>query len=64
MGEYKTERATVLHQSNLSIEKKVCLAVADFKMAIKNSNFAAEHGGIDAIQHDLFLFTEQWADTL
>ena len=64
MGRFKTERAIVLQESELSLVEKICFAASDYRHAIRNENFANAHGGADLLRDDLFAFVDMWVETL
>lgn len=66
MTQFKTIRGKVLSTDSLRrlrtgpAMKRLALAAADYQTAVSCPEWAKEHGGIDAFQHDLFVFVEQW----
>jgi len=43
-----------------SIELRITEAASDYKMALTNSGFADEHGGVNALKKSLFDLVEGW----
>ena len=64
MTDEKSVRAKAIDETDLTIERKVCHAACDYKYAKQNSVFANEHGGIDVLRNDLFLFVDEWVEGL
>lgn len=43
-----------------SLEYRIAEAASDYKLGLENSGFANVHGGVEALQAELFELVAQW----
>lgn len=61
---FNSERTRVLVQQEVSLERKICFAVSDYREALHRPEFAEHWGGAEALREDLFQLIELWHQSL